>query len=326
MEAASSPMSSTIARGLVLLVLAGTAMGAASAGRGQDPLPGAQEPARPTFSSGTDLVVLHVTVFDRRGEPVPQLTRDVFHVVEDGIPQTITMFSDGDSPVAVGLVVDNSSSMLTRRSMVLAGIKAFADASQAEDQAFTIVFNEDVRRALPGSIAFTNSPTILQASVNAVPAGGKTALHDAVIAGLDHLDTAEREKRVLVVLSDGEDNASRDSEDAMLRRADRSDALIYTVSTARLDVNVGNERLLRKLAQATGGNAYTPKSERDVIAAFADIAGKIRQGYTLGYVPTNPAHDGSYRRLIVRVLAPGMRAPVVHARDGYLAPLHQHGR
>jgi len=325
-EAASSPMSSTIARGLVLLVLAGTAMGAASAGRGQDPAPGAQEPARPTFSSGTDLVVLHVTVFDRRGEPVPQLTRDVFHVVEDGIPQTITMFSDGDSPVAVGLVVDNSSSMLTRRSMVLAGIKAFADASQAEDQAFTIVFNEDVRRALPGSIAFTNSPAILQASVNAVPAGGKTALHDAVIAGLDHLDTAEREKRVLVVLSDGEDNASRDSEDAMLRRADRSDALIYTVSTARLDVNVGNERLLRKLAQATGGNAYTPKSERDVIAAFADIAGKIRQGYTLGYVPTNPAHDGSYRRLIVRVLAPGMRAPVVHARDGYLAPLHQHGR
>ena len=319
-------MSSTIARGLVLLVLAGTAMGAASAGRGQDPAPEAQEPARPTFSSGTDLVVLHVTVFDRRGDPVPQLTRDVFHVVENGTPQTITMFSDGDSPVAVGLVVDNSSSMLTRRSMVLAGIKAFAEASQAEDQAFTIVFNEDVRRALPGSIAFTNNPTILQASVNAVPAGGKTALHDAVIAGLDHLDTAERQKRVLVVLSDGEDNASRDSEDAMLRRADRSDALIYTVSTARLDVNVGNERLLRKLAQATGGNAYTPKTERDVIAAFADIAGKIRQGYTLGYVPTNPAHDGSYRRLIVRVLAPGMRAPVVHARDGYLAPLHQHGR
>ena len=112
------------------------------------------------------------------------------------------------------------------------------------------------------------------------------------------------------------------SEDAMLRRADRSDALIYTVSTARLDVNVGNERLLRKLAQATGGSAYTPKTERDVIAAFGDIAGKIRQGYTLGYVPTNPAHDGSYRRLIVRVLAPGMRAPVVHVRDGYLAPLH----
>ena len=235
-------------------------------------------------------------------------------MVEDGTPQTITMFTGGDSPVAVGLAVDNSSSMLTRRAMVLAGIKAFADASQAEDQAFTIVFNEDVHRALPGSVAFTSSPMILQASVNAVPAGGKTALHDAVIAGLDHLDTAERQKRVLVVLSDGEDNASRASEDAMLRRADRSDALIYTVSTARLDVNVGNERLLRKLAQATGGSAYTPKTERDVIAAFGDIAGKIRQGYTLGYVPTNPAHDGSYRRLIVRVLGAG------HAGTGGARP------
>ena len=319
-------MSTTIARALVLLVLAGTVSGAASAGRGQDPAPAAPEPARPTFSTESDLVVLHVTVFDRRGNAVPQLTRDVFQVVEDGTPQTITVFSGENSPVAVGLVVDNSSSMLTRRAMVLAGIKAFAEANQADDQAFTIVFNENVHRALPGSVAFTNSPTILQASVNTVPAGGKTALHDAVIAGLDHLDAAERQKRVLVVLSDGEDNASRQSEDEMLRRAERSDALIYTVSTARLDVNVGNERLLRKLAQATGGSAYSPKTEHDVVATFSDIAGKIRQGYTLGYVPTNPAHDGSYRRLIVRVLSPGMRAPVVHVRDGYLAPLHQHGR
>ena len=186
-------MSSTIARALVLLVLTGTAVGVASAGRGQDPAPGAQEPARPTFSSESDLVVLHVTVLDRRGDPVRQLTRDVFHVVEDGTPQTITMFTGGDSPVAAGLIVDNSSSMLTRRAMVLTGIKAFADASQAEDQAFTIVFNEDVRRALPSGVAFTHSPTLLQASGNAMPAGGKTALHDAVIAGLDHLDTAERE-------------------------------------------------------------------------------------------------------------------------------------
>lgn len=327
------PMPSTVARAVVLLVLASAALGAASGTRVQEPAagthepaPATQEPARPTFSTESDLVVLHVTVFDRRGDSLPQLTRDVFHVVEDGVPQTITLFSGENSPVAVGLVVDNSSSMLTRRAMVLAGIKAFADASQADDQAFTIVFNEDVHRALPGNLAFTSSPTMLQASVNAVPAGGKTALHDAVIAGLDHLDAADRQKRVLVVLSDGEDNASRQSEDEMLKRAERSDALIYTVSTARLDVNVGNERLLRKLAQSTGGSAFTPKTQRDVVEAFGEIAGKIRQGYTVGYVPTNGAHDGSYRRLIVRVLVPGMRAPVVHAREGYLAPLHEHGR
>jgi VWFA-related protein len=101
-----------------------------------------------------------------------------------------------------------------------------------------------------------------------------------------------------------------------------SNALIYAVSTARLDTNVGNERLMRKLARSTGGELYTPRTERDVIAAFAEIGGKIRQGYTIGYVPTNSAHDGTYRKLIVRALVPGMRPPVVHVRDGYLAPLH----
>ena len=320
-------MAPVITRALVVLVLAVAALGASAGGRGQDPAPDAgQTPARPTFSTESDLVVLHVTVFDRKGDSLPQLTRDVFHVVEDGTPQTITVFSGENSPVAVGLVVDNSSSMLTRRAMVMAGIKAFAEANQVEDQAFTVVFNEDVRRALPGNVAFTTNPSVLQASVNAVPAGGKTALHDAVIAGLDHLDAAERQKRVLVVLSDGEDNASRQSEQEMLRRAERSDALVYTVSTARLDVNVGNERLLRKLAQSTGGGAYTPKTERDVVDAFGDIAAKIRQGYTVGYEPTNAAHDGSYRRVIVRVLVPGMRTPTVHVREGYLAPLHKHER
>jgi Ca-activated chloride channel family protein len=285
-----------------------------------------QEPAPPTFSAESDLVVLQVTVFDRHGDSVRQLTRDVFHVVEDGAPQTITMFSGEEAPVAVGLLVDNSSSMLTRRGMVTAGVRAFAESSKTDDQAFTIVFNEHVRRALPETVAFTSNPVLLQASVAALPAGGKTALHDAVIAGLDQLDTADRQKHVLVVLSDGEDNASRQSERDMLRRVETSNALIYAVSTARLDTSVGNEGLLRRMARSTGGELFTPRTERDVVAAFADVGVKIRQGYTLGYVPTNSAHDGSYRKLIVRVLAPGMRAPVVHVRDGYLAPLHPHGR
>jgi len=123
-----------------------------------------------------------------------------------------------------------------------------------------------------------------------------------------------------VVLTDGEDNASRQSQDEMLRRAQQANALIYAVSTARLDTSVGNERLLRKLARSTGGDLYTPRTERDVIATFGEIGAKIRQGYTIGYVSTNPARDGSYRKLSVRVFAPGMRAPVVHVRDGYLAP------
>jgi len=270
--------------------------------------------------------VLHVTVFDRHGDPVPELPRNVFQVVEDGTPQTISMFSGEDSPVAVGLVVDNSSSMLTRRAMVMAGVKAFAESSKPDDQAFSIVFNEHVSRGLPPTVSFTSNPTLLQASIAAMPPGGKTAVHDAVIAGLDQLDTADRQKHVLVVLSDGDDNASRQREEDMLRRAARSNALIYAVSTARLDSNVGNERLLRKLAHSTGGELYAPRTEQDVVAAFAEIAGKIRRGYTLGYTPTNSAHDGTYRKLIVRALVPGMRPPVVHVRDGYLSPLHPNER
>lgn len=315
-------MATTLPRALCLTILIVSIVRAAG-GPGQDPPP---PPAQPTFSSESDLVVLQVTVFDRHGDSVGQLSREVFHVLEDGTPQTITVFSGEEAPVAVGLVLDNSSSMLTRRAMVTAGVRAFAESSKPEDQAFTIVFNEDVQRGLPPTVAFTNNPTLLQASLAAIPAGGQTALHDAVIAALDHLEKAERQKHVLVVLSDGDDNASRRSEDDMLRRADRSNALIYTVSTARLDSNVGNERLLRKLARSTGGEVYTPRTERDVVAAFADIGSKIRQGYTIGYVPTNSAHDGSYRKLSVRVLAPGMREPVVHVRDGYRAPLHQNER
>jgi Ca-activated chloride channel family protein len=312
-------MTTTLRHVLCLTILVGSAVSAAGRlGAGQD----AERPARPTFSTESDLVVLQVTVFDRHGDSVRQLSRDAFHVLEDGTPQTIAQFSGDEAPVAVGLVLDNSSSMLTRRNMVTAGITAFAQSSKPDDEAFTIVFNETVRPGLPPTVSFTSNATLLQASAAALPAGGQTALHDAVIAALDHLRMAERQKHVLVVLSDGEDNASHQSQDEMLRRAEQANALIYTVSTARLDTSVGNERLLRKLAHSTGGELYTPRTERDVIATFGDIGAKIRQGYTLGYVSTNPAHDGSYRKLTVRVYAPGMRAPIVHVRDGYLAPRH----
>src|SRR5947207_6752476 len=123
-------MATTLSRAICLSILIGSVVRAAG-GLGQDPAP---EPARPTFSTESDLVVLHVTVFDRHGDPVPQLNQGVFHIVEDGTPQTISMFSGEDAPVAVGLVVDNSSSMITRRAMVMAGVMAFAETSKPDDQ------------------------------------------------------------------------------------------------------------------------------------------------------------------------------------------------
>jgi Ca-activated chloride channel homolog len=283
--------------------------------------PSQDEPA-PLFRSESNLVVLHVNVFDGRSDAVPNLPQAAFHVTEDNTPQSITFFNNEDVPVAVGLVVDNSGSMLTRRNMVMAGTRAFAESSHPEDELFTIVFNENIRKGLPETLAFTRNRVQIEAGLNRFPAGGKTALHDAVIAGLEHLQEASHQKRVLVVLSDGDDNASQHSSDTMLERATRSDALIYTVSTAELGSSVGKPRLLRKLAEISGGAAYTPDSEAEVIEAFKTIADNIRRGYSIGYVPSNTTRDGRFRRVKVDVRAPGFKNLNVSARDGYLAPRH----
>jgi VWFA-related protein len=287
-----------------------------------------QEPSAPApvFRSESDLVVLHVNVFDGRSDAVPNLPQSAFQVAEDGQPQAITFFNNVDVPVAVGLVVDNSGSMITRRGMVLAGTRAFAQSSHDEDELFAIVFNENVRLGLPETVAFTRSRPQIEAALTRFQSGGRTALHDAVVAGLEHLQEATHQKRVLVVLSDGEDNASQHSADDMLERARRSDALIYVVSTAELGTNIGNPRLLKKLAGMSGGVAYTPDSEAEVVEAFTEIAQNIRRGYSIGYAPTNAAHDGRYRRVKVTVRAPGLRNLSVSARDGYLAPRHAESR
>ncbi|HET9194575.1 MAG TPA: VWA domain-containing protein [Vicinamibacterales bacterium] len=276
----------------------------------------------PVFKAESDLVVLHVNVFDGKSDAVPNLPETAFQIVEDNAPQKITFFSNEDVPVTAGLIVDNSGSMITRRAMVMTGTKVFAESSHPEDELFTIVFNEHVRHGLPASLPFTRNRVQIQTAVSRFPPGGKTALHDAVIDGLEHLQEASHQKRVLVVLSDGEDNASVHSDDVMVERAVRSDALIYTVSTARLGADVGRPGLLRRLARTSGGVAYAPKDERAVIDAFQEIAGNIRRGYSIGYVPTNTSRDGRFRRVKVSVRAPGQKNLTVIARDGYLAPNH----
>jgi VWFA-related protein len=281
----------------------------------------AQEQEPPAvFKSESNLVVLHVNVFNGRSDAVPNLPLSAFQVTEDNSPQSITFFSNEDVPVAVGLVIDNSGSMIARRAMVLAGTRAFAQTSHPEDELFTIVFNEHVRHGLPATIPFTKNRMQIEAGVNRFSPGGKTAFHDAVIAALEHLQEASHQKRVLVVLSDGDDNASQHSSDTMLERAARSDALSYTVSTADLDSTVGKPRLLRKLAELSGGTDDAPDSEKEVVDAFTSIAENIRRGYSIGYVPTNTSPDGRFRRVKVTVRAPGFKNLSVSARDGYLAP------
>jgi Ca-activated chloride channel family protein len=280
------------------------------------------------FKSESDLVVLHVNVFNGRSDAIPELPQSAFSVFEDEQPQEITFFSGADVPVAVGLILDNSSSMIARQGMLIAGGAAFARSSHENDELFTIHFNEHIQFGLPGGILFTDRGTLLQAALSRYRPGGRTALFDAVIAGLDRLESASNQKRVLVVLSDGEDNASTQSEDAMLERARASNTMVYTVSNANRhgDVGGGDAGLLRKLARVTGGMAYFPDTDREVVESLDRIAANIRRGYLIGYVPSNGVHDGTYRRVKVLVRAPGKRDLRVQSRDGYRAHNHADAR
>jgi VWFA-related protein len=293
---------------LSLCVLSSIGIGAQDAGQQSAPPP-------PVFKAESDLVVLHVNVFNGRSDAVPDLPQSAFQVFDDGQQQPITFFSSADVPVAVGLVVDNSTSMLTRRGMVLAGGKAFADSSHPDDEVFTVVFNEHVRDTLPNGAEFTQSHAMVEASLVRYPPGGMTAVYDAVIAGLDHLQKAKLQKKVLVVLTDGEDNASTHSKQDMLHRASRSDALIYTIFTGSIASTRGDRGVLKRLAEISGGVAYAPGDEADVVATFKRIAQNIRRGYSIGFVPAHA--DSEYHRVKVLVHAPGFTHLAVRVRDGY---------
>jgi Ca-activated chloride channel family protein len=271
------------------------------------------------FKAGAELVVLHVNVFDGRSDAVPDLPQGAFTVFEDDKPQDISFFSAGDVPVTVGLVIDNSSSMLTERELVVEGTRAFAESSHPEDEMFAIVFNEHVRRGLPDTIQFTTNRLQLQQSLQRFPAGGKTALHDAVIEGLNYLDRGTYQKHVLVVLSDGGDNASSHSEQDMLDHIAMSNALVYTV----VDPDVftpgeGDRGLLKRLAKLSGGVAYFPRNSKDLVKDLEEIAGNIRRGYSIGYAPLSTHVHNQTHRVKVVVRVPGRKDLSARVRSGYM--------
>jgi len=286
------------------------------------PLAQTGQDAQPVFKSTTDVVVLHVNVFDRRSDAVPSLPQSAFDVFEDGERQTITYFGGAEVPVAVGLILDNSGSMIARHQMVLTGGEAFSRTARPEDELFTIHFNEHVQFGLPDTMPFTSRQSLLHAALARHRPAGKTALYDAVIAGLEHLDRAANQKHVLVVLSDGEDNASRFSEEEMVARARASDAIVYTVSNANRRIGLpGDPGVLRKLAEVTGGVAYFPGTDEKVVESLDELAGNIRRGYTIGYVSSNrAARDGTFHRVSVMVRVPGRGDLTVRTRDGYAVP------
>jgi Ca-activated chloride channel homolog len=274
----------------------------------------------PVFSSAAELVVVHVTVTDRRGAYVTGLSRDAFRIVEDGTPQSIDLFTGEDSPVTVGLLVDSSGSMRQGREPVIAAATAFAEGSHRNDEIFGLAFNEFVRAALPPSTPFTNDPSVFRVALTAaMGAQGRTAMYDAIRNGLTYVAKGSHPRRVLVLVGDGGDNASTATFDQVLKEAQASNAAIYTVGVVDPLEREADPGVLRRLAQATGGASYFPRHVNEVEGVLEEIARDIRHSYTLGYVSSNAARDGGFRRIRVTVTDPIRRSLVVRARDGYRA-------
>ena len=270
-------------------------------------------------SVDVDLVVLHATVSEQHGGFVSGLREQDFQVYEDGVPQRIRLFRHEDIPVTVGLVVDHSGSMRTKLAEVAAAARTFVQFSHREDQMFVVNFNENVTLGLPDAIRFTDSSAELERAIANAPAMGMTALYDAIAKALEQLQAGSRDKKVLIVVSDGGDNASAQRLAQVMDSANQSSAVIYTIGLFDINDPDRNPKVLNRLAHATGGEAFFPGHLSEVVAICERIARDIRNQYTIGYIPTNAARNGAYRAIRVLARATGNNSLSVRTRAGYIA-------
>jgi len=271
----------------------------------------------------TELVVLPVSVTDQNGNFVSGLGLQGFRVYENGRLQKVTVFREGDTPVTVGLIVDHSRSMGPKLQGVAAAVSAFAHSSNPQDEMFVVDFNDDVAVELMDGQAFTSDPEVLAKAVFSVRARGRTALYDAVAEGLIHLQLGHWDKKALIIVSDGGDNASREKYSQVLAAAQRSQAVIYSVGL--VDANEEEDpAMLRRLSKDTGGIAFFPTSTEGVADISKRIARDLREQYTLGFVPEKPDTTDSFRQIKVKVDAPGHGKLHVRTRPGYFRLEHDH--
>ena len=266
------------------------------------------------FHAETRLVVVDVAVRGRNGDVVTGLPASAFSLSENGRPQRIAVFLGENVPVSVGLVIDNSGSMRTKRARVEAAALAFARASNPLDELFAVNFADTARVDVP----MTTDRAVLESGIARGDAIGGTALRDAIALAETYLvEHARHRRKVLLVITDGRDNASETSLAVVSHAAGRHGIAIYAIGLPQDGTQPHGRQELDDLASATGGIAREVGGPDEAAAAAVDVAHQIRQQYTLGYVPSNPALDGSYRRITVAVKAPGRVA--VRTREGYFA-------
>jgi Ca-activated chloride channel family protein len=263
-------------------------------------------------------VLLHATVVDEHNRLVTNLGRNDFTVFEDNKPQQITSFGHGDIPVALGIVIDNSGSMRDKRPAVNQAAINLVKASNRDDEVFVVNFNDEYWLDQD----FTSDIGKLGEALDRIEARGGTALYDAVVASADHLKkSARREKKVLLVVTDGEDNASRESLEQAIRQLQAENGpTVYTIGILGSDSHQRRaKRALQEMAENTGGVSFFPKDLSDVDNISRQVAHDIRNQYTIGYKPSTPQSAGGYRTVRVVARAPGHGKMQVRTRSGYYA-------
>jgi len=295
------------------------------------PPPGQQEggtsPQGGRIKVDVNLVVLHTTVNDDRGKFVDGLAQDNFRVYEDKVEQKLSIFKREDIPVSMGLVIDNSGSMRDKRPRVNEAALTLVQSSNPQDEAFVVNFNDDFYLDLDKD--FSSSIPELKEALERIDSRGSTALYDAIIGSLDHLKKGAKEKKVLLIVTDGEDNTSRNSLEKTLREVQKTSTVIYTIGLLGQENKKSAKnarRALTEIAQASGGLAFFPENVDDVHAICEQVAHDIRHQYTLAYYPSNGARDGTFRTVHVDVIPPrGHGKLVARTRNGYYAPTASSG-
>ena len=280
----------------------------------------AQDEAAAVFRSDTRLVVCNTTVMDKAGHLVTTLPREAFTVYENKVRQEIRKFKREDVPVTLGLVIDNSGSMRNKRIKVEAAALALIKDSNPDDEVFIVNFNDSAYLDNPKGKEFTNDEADLRQALARIDARGGTAMRDAIQMSIRHLKKGHKDKKVLVVITDGNDNSSLLSTDALMKSARQSEVMIYTVGLLSEEEprEAGRaKRALNELADATGGKTFFPKDVSEVERIAHQVAHDIRNQYTIEYSPSNSSMDGTFRQ--IRITAKAHGNPVVRTRSGYYA-------
>lgn len=285
-----------------------------SPGWAQD-APSSSRPSEASLKVDTDLVLLNVAVTDQEGQAVTGLKKEHFTVLEDGAEQSIGFFSLQKVPVSWALVLDRSGSMWEMIADVSRAAVHVVDEGSEDDEACIVTFSDTIELVSD----FVSDRQKLRDSVQGLRSGGETALWDAVAYALDHLKHGEHRKKVMVIITDGEDNHSRLNFRGLVRQVKEEDVLIYTVGMFEFGGLGDAQKQLAQLAEATGAQTHFPANIEQCRKAMAEIARDVSWQYTLGYYPANEALDGKWRKIRVVVHRPGNTDTkyIVRTRTGY---------